>query len=108
MICFGGESSAWEFFPVMVRQQEVTLLALGASQAEGLPHLGFSALEGCDKGITASVGSTAFLVLTAPFQGLIIPWLSLFSPLISVLNQLKWGGISSKIVSLLINFTLKP
>ena len=34
MICFGGESSAWEFFPVMVRQQEVTLLALGASQAE--------------------------------------------------------------------------
>lgn len=108
MICFRGESSAWEFFPVMVGQQEVTLLALGASQAAGLPRLGFSALEGCDKGIPASLGSTAFLVLTAPFQGLIIPWLALFSPSMSVLNQLRWGGISSKIVSLLISFTLKP
>lgn len=59
MICFGGESSSCEFFSIMVRQQEVTLLALGASQAEGLPRPGVLPLEGCNKGITASVGSTA-------------------------------------------------
>ena len=59
MICFGGESSCCKFFSIMVRLAGSHPLALGASQAEGLPCPGVLPLEGCDKGIKASVGSTA-------------------------------------------------
>lgn len=90
MICFRGESSAWEFF-------------LSWSDSRKLPFwlwvpprlkvflVWVSALEGCDKGIPASLGSTAFLVLTAPFQGLIIPWLAFVFSIDVSFKPIKMG-----------------